>query len=190
MLRRRRLGAIGILTGLTMLMVGALAAPAGAEVIQGNCTGGATFSTGAAVTESTPLSETVEVPNKDIVMYNGNTNLTPPDKEEGFGGYVAVRLPIGGSWIVADWPVPSDAKTKEVDDSGSYAYEVPSYVPQGTGALEVTAYHSQRGQVCEVAVSMSLSGSPGPAAIVAAVATAAFGAGVVGAGFSKGSKSP
>ncbi len=189
MTNRRRLSAFGVLGGIVVLLV-ATAAPAGAEVIVGNCTGSATFSNGAVVTESTPLSETVTVPNKDIVQYSGNTHLTPPDQEEGFGGYVAVRLPVGGSWIVADWPVPSDAKTKEVDDSGSYAYEVPGYVPQGTGGLEVTAYHSQRGQVCQVAVSMALSGSPGPAAIVATIGVAAFGAGVIGAGFSKGSKSP
>ena len=188
MRKRRRTTAFGILGGIVILLV-ATAAPASAEVIVGNCTGAATFSNGAAVTESTPLSQIVEVPNKDIVIYSGDTHLTPPDEEEGFGGYVAVRLPVGGSWIVADWPVPSDAKTLEVSASGTYGYEVPSYVPQGTGGLEVTAYHSQRGEICQVAVVMTLSGSPGPAAIVAAIGTVAFGAGVVGAGFSKGSRS-
>lgn len=185
MKRRRRIGALGILGG-TMLLMLATAAPAGAEVQQGPCTGGATFSNGAAVTESTPLSEVVEVPNVDIVAYNGNTHLTPAEEEESFSGYVSVRLPAFGSWVVADWPVPSDAKTKDVMKSGTHAYEVPSYVPQGTGGLEVTAYHSQRGQICKVAVTMTLSGSPGPAAIIATVGTIAFGAGVAGAGFSKG----
>lgn len=185
MKRRRRIGALGILGG-TMLLMFATAAPASAEVLTGPCTGSATFSNGAVVTESTPLSDEVEVPNQDIVAYNGDTHLTLPDEEEPFSGYVSVRLPAFGSWVVADWPVPSDAETKEVKDSGTHAYEVPSYVPQGTGGLEVTAYHSQRGQVCKVAVTMTLSGSPGPAAIIATVGAGIFGAGLVGAGFSKG----
>ena len=68
---------------------------------------------------------------------------------------------------------------------GEYSYEVPSWVPKGTGGLEVTATHTQRGQTCIVAVTMSVEGDPGPAAIIGAAGSAMFAAGVIGAGFKR-----
>lgn len=182
---RRRLTAAAFLGSLVMLLVAVHAAPAGAEVITGPCVGLADFSNGTTVTESTPLSVTNKVPIEDEVIYAGDTKLSPPDEEESFSGYVSVRLPLGGSWVVAEWPDPPDAKTKEVAATGTYSYEVPSWVPRGTGGLEVTAHHEQRSQVCEVAVIMTIDGSPGPAAYLGAAGTALFGAGVVGAGFKR-----
>jgi len=183
MKRRRRYGSLVILGGIVVLVM-ATAAPASAEVIQGPCVGFAEFSNGARVTESTPLDEVVEVPEEDTVVYYGNTTLTPPEEEEAFSGYVSVRLPLGGSWVVVDWPSPP-GETLEVDDGGTYKYEVPPIVPRGTGGLEVTAFHTQRGQTCQVAVSMALAGDPGPAAIIGAAGTLVFGAGVLAAGRKK-----
>ena len=168
-----------------MMMVAAIAAPAGAEVIQGPCVGLAEFSNGTTVTESTPISVVNKVPIKDEVLYAGDTTLDAPDEEEPFSGNVTVRLPLRQDWVVVKWPDPPDAKTKEVAAAGTYAYEVPSWIPRGTGGLEVTAYHTQRGQECAVAVTMTIDGSPGPAAIIGATGTAVFAAGVVGAGFKR-----
>lgn len=176
--------AIAVLGGTVMLMVAAMAAPASAEMIQGPCTGSAQFSNGAVVTESTPISEVVEVPVEDTVIYAGDTHLSPPDDEEAFSGEVSVRLPLGGSWVVVSWPVPA-GETESVMDGGTYTYDVPGFVPRGTGGLEVTAFHSQRGQICQVAVTMSIAGDPGAAAIIGTAGTAAFGAGVLGAGLRK-----
>ncbi len=184
MFRRRRIYALGVLGGTVMLMVAAMAAPASAEVIQGPCTGSAQFSNGAFADQSTPLDDVIEVPDQDTVIYAGDTTLSPPDEEEPFSGDVSVRLPIGGSWVVVSWPVPP-GETESVSDAGVYTYEVPGFVPRGTGGLEVTAFHTQRGQTCVVAVSMSLEGSPGPAAIIGATGTIVFAAGVAGAGLRK-----
>ena len=181
MKRTRRIGALGILGGIMVLTV-ATAAPASAEVIQGPCTGFADFSNGASAEHGTPLSEVVEVPEKDdAVSYFGDTHLSEPPDPEPFSGYVAVRLPIGGSWEVVNWPVPP-GETEATFADGLYAYEVPGFVPRGTGGLEVTAFHTQRGQVCEVAVTLSLAGSPGAPAIIGTAGTAVFGAGVLMSG--------
>jgi hypothetical protein len=186
MYRRKRLAAFGVLGGMVMLMVASLAAPASAEVIQAGCTGSATFSNGITVTEATPLSEVFEVPDKDDnVMYAGVIDLPPADEPEPFSGNVSVRLPLGGSWVAAEWPVPP-GETESVSDSGTYSYEVPGFVPRGTGGLEVTAFHQQRGVTCEVAVSLALAGSPGPAAWVGTAGTIVFGLGVGAAGSRRG----
>lgn len=182
---RGRITGGAILGALSMLLVGILAAPAGAEVIQGPCTGFADFSNGTHVDQSTPISVVNEVPAEDDVVYAGDTTLSEPPEEESFEGYVSVRLPAGGSWVVVDWPDPAGSKTKQTAAAGTYHYEVPGWVPRGTGGLEVTAYHVQRGQICEVAVTMALDGSPGPAAWLGAAGTAVFGAGVIGAGFKR-----
>lgn len=181
----RRRTAIGALAAVTVLWLAMFAAPAGAEVIEGDCTGFAEFSNGTRVTESTPLSVTNEVPVEDTVVYEGSTNLSPPAEPESFSGNVSVRLPLGGSWVVADWPDNPDATTEETSAAGEYSYEVPSWVPKGTGGLEVTATHTQRNQTCTVAVVMTIAGDPGPAAIIGAAGTAMFAAGLIGAGFKR-----
>lgn len=181
----RRRTAIGALAAVTVLWLAMFAAPAGAEVIEGPCTGFAEFSNGTRVTESTPLSVTNEVPAKDTVAYAGDTTLSPPGEPESFSGNVSVRLPLGGSWVVADWPDNPDDTTEQTSATGSYAYEVPTWVPKGTGGLEVTATHTQRGQTCTVAVVMTVEGDPGPAAILGAAGSAMFAAGLIGAGFKR-----
>ena len=178
MYRRKRLAAVGVLFGMVVLMVAMVAAPASAEVIQGSCTGKATFSNGVTVTHSSSLDEVFEVPEEDTVAYEGQIPIPKADEPEPFSGDVSVRLPMGGSWVVEDW----SGETVEVSASGNHSYEVPALVPRGTGGLEVTAYHTQRGQVCEVAVSLALAGSPGAAAAAATAGTAVFGAGTLLAG--------
>lgn len=169
-----------VLGALAALWVAVLAAPAGAEVRSGGCTGSATFSNGVVVTESQPIDEVVVVPDKDDVIYEGSINLPPPDDEVPFNGGVNVRLPIG-NWSVVTW----SGETVEVSDAGIYPYEVPPSVPRGTGGLEVTAAHNQQGQECLVAVTMALEGDPGTTAIVAAAGAAVFFAGTMAAGVKK-----
>lgn len=177
---RRRTASVVLLGTITMFMVVGLGAPAGAEVIQGGCTGSARFSDGTTVTERTPLSETIIVPDGDTVAWAGNINLPPPDDEVPFSGGIDVRLPIGG-WTVVGW----GGETLEVSDAGLYTYTVPGFVPRGTGGLEVTATHTQLGQTCVVAVTMALDGDAGAAAIIGATGTLVFGLATVGAGFKK-----
>jgi len=180
-MRRRRTAGIALIGSLTILWVASLAVPATADVIEGGCTGSATFTDGATVTESTPLSDTIIVPEDDTVTYSGSINLPPPSEPEAFVGGVDVRLPFGG-WTVVSW----EGETQEVSiTDGTYTYSVPGFVPRGTGGLEVTATHVQQGQTCVVAVTMALEGDPGAPAIIGATGTAVFLAGVIGAGFKK-----
>ena len=184
-LRRRPVATFIVLGTMTMLSMTALAGPASAEVIEGPCTGSATFSGPITVTESQPLSEVTIVPEADTVQYLGNLNIPPPDDPAPFAGGIDVDLPppLGG-WTVATW----NGDTVEVSDSGSYAYSVPSYVPRGTGGLTVTARHTQQGTTCIVAVTMALEGSPSTAAFIGAIAAIVFGIGTFGAGFQSGGR--
>jgi len=181
MIRKRRLGAVLVLGTITILMMSTLASPATAEVIEGPCTGSATFSNGVVVTESQPIDQAVEVPDGDTVQYAGSVNIPAPPEPIPFEGGIDVRLPIGGATIVT-WA----GDTVEVSDAGEYAYTLPSYIPRGTGGLEVTARHSQGGVTCVVIVTMAVEGSPGTPALIGAIGTLVFGAGVIGAGFKKG----
>lgn len=180
MQNRRRTSSLVLLGTITIFWVIGLAAPAGAEVIQGGCTGSVTFSDGTTVTESTPLSQVVIVPGDDTVGYEGSINLDPPGEPVPFSGGVDVRLPFGG-WTVVPW----GGDTEAVSADGDYAYVVPGFVPRGTGGLEVTALHIQQGQTCVVAVTMALAGDPGPAALIGATGTVVFGAAMIGAGIKK-----
>lgn len=164
---------------MALLFVGALAAPAGGEVLQGDCTGGAVFSNGVSVTERQPLNQVVAVPAADSVQYVGDTNLEPlpPDARESFDGGVSIALPWGGITIVS-W----GGETDQTADQGTYTYDVSGLVPEGTGGVEVTATHTQRGQTCVVAVTMAVDGSPGWQAYTAAGLTLLSGVGVAGAG--------
>jgi hypothetical protein len=179
---RRRVAGAAVLGPLAVLWVVGFAAPAMAEVIEGGCTGSATFTDGTTVTEKTPLSDTIIVPEDDTVIYSGSINLPQPPQPESFEGGIDVRLPFGG-WTVVSW---GPAETQEVSiTDGTYTYSVPGFVPRGTGGLEVTATHIQQGQTCKVVVTMAIEGDPGAPAIIGAAGTAVFAAGVVGAGFKK-----
>lgn len=179
MRRRRRWAALAMLGSVTVLTVAVLASPASGEVIEGPCTGSATFSGPFTVTESQPLDVTTIVPTADTVQYIGNLNIDPPGDPVPFAGGIDVALPPPfAGWTVVSWT----GDTVEVSDSGSYAYSVPAWVPRGTGGLKVTATHTQQGTTCIVAVTMALDGSPGAGAFIGATAAAVFGVGTLGAG--------
>lgn len=182
MQRKRRMAALAMLGSVTVLSVAVLVNPASAEVIEGPCTGSATFSGPFTVTESQPLDVTTIVPAEDTVQYVGNLNIDPPGDLVPFAGGIDVALPPPfGGWTVVSWT----GDTVEVGDTGSYAYVVPSWVPRGTGGLKVTATHTQQGVTCIVAVTMALDGSPGAGAFIGTTAAFVFGVGTLGAGIKR-----
>ena len=185
MRRGSRIAVLVILGAMTMFVVGAIAAPAHGVVIQGDCTGGAVFSNGASVTERQPLNQTVLVPAADTVRYVGDTNLEPlpPDETESFNGGVSIALPWGDVTVV-NW----GGETDKTADRGTYTYDVSGLVPEGTGGVQVTATHTQRGQTCIAAVTMAIDGSPGWQAYTAAGLTVLSGVGVAGAGVKRSVK--
>ena len=184
-MRFRRAASLCLLGAITILFVGLLAAPAGAVVLEGDCTGGAVFTNGASVTERHPLNDVVLVPAADNVRYTGDTQLSPPpeDMPDSFNGGVSVALPFGSVTIV-NW----DGTTEETKASGSYIYDVSGLVPEGTGGVQVTATHTQRGKTCTAAVTMALDGDPGWQAWTAAGLTVLSGVGVAGAGVKRSVK--
>jgi len=168
-----------VIGATTLLLTLLLAAPASAEITEGPCTGSATFkSTGAVLDAARPRGDVMEVPPKDDVSYEGSEHrpqLTDPEPD---GGGITVALPLG-SWTVARW----GGEGIETTASGTYSYEVPDYVPRGTGGIEVTGRHVHGPIKCAGVVTVRLAGSPGAAALVAAAITVISLLGLVGAGF-------
>jgi len=180
MARKRKLGALIVLGTITVFTVAALATPAYA-IVSGPCTGSASFSNGAIITAEQPLDPATVIPDMDNVSYQGSIDISPPSDPIPFSGGLNAEVAGIGSIPVVQW----GGTTVEVSDSGSYVYEVPSWVPRGTGDILLTATHTQGGADCTGQVKVTLEGNPGAIAIIAGVGTAVFFAGVIGSGFKK-----
>ncbi len=178
-MRTRKRTAIGIV-GLAALWIVAAATPAFGVTESGLCSGIGAFSNGTIVSSEQPIDVVSIVPDGGSVDYSGTTGMPEPDGPVSFNGSVDVALPFGGITVVT-W----SGETETNSAASTYEYTVPSLVPRGSGALEVTARHVQQGQTCVATVQMAIEGSPGAAAAVGAVGTVIFGAGVIGAGFRK-----
>lgn len=186
-LRRKTATTLSALV-LGMMLTMLLAAPAGAEVVRGECTGFAEFpskNSDKTLVAERPASDVFLVPKEETVVYAGTLaeGAAPLDNPISFEGGVRVQAPLS-SWQVVGW----GGETTQVSADGTYSYSVPSWVPAGAGELEVTAWHRQGDADCEVVVTVQLDGDPGPAALVAAAGTVVFGAGVLAAGTKKGGK--
>ncbi len=180
MTRRRRLSALVVLGTMTVFVATALSTPAGA-VVNGPCTGSAVFSTGATITAEQPLDPATVIPDADSVLYQGSINISPPDEPIPFEGGISAEIAGLGRFPVANW----GGETEEVSDSGTYVYEVPSWVPRGTGEILLSANHAQGGAECFGQVKVTLEGDPGAAAIIGATGTVLFFAGTLAAGVKK-----
>lgn len=177
MASKRRMGVLIVLGTMTAFTVAALATPA-YGIVSGPCTGSASFSNGAVITAEQPLDPATAIPDMDNVTYTGSIDIPKPDDPIPFSGGISAEVAGIGSIPVATW----GGTTVEVSDSGSYIYEVPSWVPRGTGDILLTATHQQGGAECTGQVKVTLEGDPGAMAIIAVVGTVVFGAGVIGAG--------
>lgn len=178
---------------LAAVLVVALAGPASAVVLEGPCTGSVTFPEGTevttigegnVVTESHPLEPTITIPPDATVAYEGSMNIPPPDEPVDFAGGIDLKVPIIGGITIVDWPDPP-GQTMEVSDAGSYTYSLPSFVPRGTGGLELTARHTQMGTTCRVALTVAVAGDSSAVGILTGAAAALFGALMVSAGIKK-----
>lgn len=180
MTRRRRFGTLTVLGTMTVLTLATLSTPAGA-VVSGPCSGSVEFSNGATITAEQPLDPATVIPAKDSAFYKGSIDIPPPDDPIPFEGGLNAEVAGFGTIPVVSW----GGETEEVSATGTYIYEVPSWVPTGTGDILLTASHQQGGAECTGQVKVTIEGDPGAAAIIAATGTVLFGAGVVGAGFKK-----
>ncbi|MEN8234441.1 MAG: hypothetical protein ABFR89_05905 [Actinomycetota bacterium] len=187
--RARRTTASSLLAVMFgMLLTLALAAPAGAETIRGECIGSATFPSKAddsVLSSDRPKADVFLVPNDETVAYEGalSPGAEPLDTPVPYEGGIQVQLPRF-TWNVAHWGGTSD----QVAADGTHTYSIPGFVPAGTGEFELTALHTQGDADCAVVVTVQLDGEPGPAALVAAAGTVVFGAGMLAAGAKKGVK--
>jgi len=173
---------------LGMMLVLLLTAPAAAEVDRGACVGQAEFPSKASdqvLTVERPRTDVFLVPKQETVIYTGalSEGAQPSESPVPFEGGISVQLPRT-SWQVVNW----GGESTQVSADGTYTYEIPSFVPAGTGEFELTAWHKQGDADCAVSVTIQLEGKPGPAALVAAAGTVVFGAGVLAAGSKKGMK--
>jgi len=180
-------------TMLTALMLGMLlalllAAPASAEVTRGTCVGAAEFpskTSDKTLDAARPVGDVFLVPKQETVVYAGalSPDAQPFDNPVPFEGGITLQLPRSSRQIVV-W---GDESSKVAAD-GTYSYDIPSWVPAGTGEFQLTGTHRQGDVDCAVVVTIQLDGKPGPAALVAAAGTVVFGAGVLAAGSKKGAK--
>jgi hypothetical protein len=180
MAEKRRFAVLIVLGTMTVLTVTTLSTPA-RGVVSGPCTGSAVFSNGATITAEQPLDPATVIPDNDSVVYQGSIDIPAPDEPIPFEGGMNAEVAGFGSFPVVSW----GGETVEVSASGTYLYEVPSWVPRGTGDILLTASHNQGGAECFGQVKVTLDGDPGAAAVIVATGTAISGAGVIGAGFRK-----
>ena len=179
--QRRRIAAASLMAGVVVLIIGTLAAPAGAEIVEGPCDGTALFvSAGTTMTAGQPADEVTQVLPEDTVRYEGSIDIDPPAEEVAFNGGVDVDLPLGQTWTVVTWT----GQTQETSAKGEYAYTVPGFVPRGP-ILQVTGWNNYGTTRCVVTVSAQLDGEPGAYGLGAAAATVLFGAGTAAAGIKK-----
>jgi hypothetical protein len=167
-------------------MIFAVAVPANALITQGPCTGAVRYlDTNQVIDADDPLSPTIEVPGTGRLEYAGALNLPPPDQEVPYDGGVWVLFATG-SWAAATW---GPAATQDVEAGGLYTYEVPSWVPKGTGAIPVEVFHDHNGTICRARLNVALIGSPwGPVSIVVLIGAVLFMLAMLGAGFNRPAK--
>jgi hypothetical protein len=179
----RRVATVLLLGMLTTLFVGILALPAFAEITKGSCTGQATFPskpTDKQLTAERPKDDVFDVPDTDSVQYSGNLGpgAEPSEEPVAFEGGLTLALPRY-NLTVAGW----EGDTEDVMYGGVYTYEIPDFVPRGTGGLELTGWHNQTGYPdCEGVVTISLQGDRGVAPLIAGGVTLLAGAGTLAAG--------
>lgn len=182
----RRLASSALLGAILVLLVGLLAAPASAEITKGECRGSADFpdkETDKVLDASRARDDPFAAPPSATVGYAGDLGpgATESDAPVSFKGGVTLRIPRMSVTIVG-W----EGETTAVSDAGGYTYNLPDVVPQGTGPMELTAWHNHTGYAdCEAIVSVTIDGSPGVAAYAAGGLTLLAGAGTVAAGRKK-----
>ena len=161
-------------------------APASATVTggcQGSGTIGADHYDAAALDPDDPIT----IPEEADVAYQGSVPL-PAGADRAYSGKIELQLPLGGSVTVADW----SGTSKEVGDSGTHHYSVPSIVPRGV-TIRADGTHSQDGLAapCTGAFSVKLEGGPLDSPVPTAAAlggTLVAGAALFSAAFPKGAK--
>lgn len=180
---RRRTATVLLLGMMIVLVLGVVAVPGAAEVTKGDCTGQATFPskpTDKELTAERSKSDVFDVPEADSVQYSGKVapGAEPSDEEVPFEGGLSLALPRF-NLPVASW----GGDSKDVEYAGTYIYEVPEFVPRGTGPLELTGWHKHEGYAeCEAVVTLSFQGDRGFAALIAGGVTLLAGVGTLAAG--------
>ena len=152
------------------------AAPAGAVMDQGTCTGSGTFKKGG-FTVTQAETRVVEVPAKDEVTWQGALPWKPA-APEAYSGKIEVALPPPFAPLQIDsWSGTSDSQ----GNNGVKKYDIPSFVPKNV-ELEVRGQHIGS-TTCKGHVKIKIKGSSvGPVSIASLVGTALTGTGLVLAG--------
>lgn len=152
------------------------AAPAGAVMDEGACTGSGTFKNGG-FTVTQAETGVVEVPEKDEVTWQGALPAKPA-APEAYSGKIEVALPPPFAPLKIDsWSGTSDSQGND----GVKKYDLPGYVPKNV-ELEVRGQHTGS-TTCKGHVKIKVKGSSvGPVSLASLAATALTGLGLVLAG--------
>ncbi|MEY2453650.1 MAG: hypothetical protein QOD92_3224 [Acidimicrobiaceae bacterium] len=153
------------------------AAPAGAVMDQGNCTGSGTFEKGG-FTVTQAEAGVIEVPEKDSVSWKGDLP-SAPSAPEAYNGKIEVEMPAPFPALkIDDWSGTSDSQ----GNSGVKDYDIPGWVPKNV-ELSVVGEHVSTSTTCKGHVKIKIKGgSVGPVSLGSLALTAATGVGLVLAG--------
>jgi hypothetical protein len=149
------------------------AAPSGAVMDQGTCTGSGTFKNGG-FTVTQAETRVVEVPAKDEVSWQGALP-SKPAAPVAYSGSIAIDLPAPFAPLSIDsWSGTSDSQGND----GVKKYDIPSWVPRNV-ELNVVGEHTGS-TTCKGHVKIKIKGSAaGPFSIASLIATALTGVGLV-----------
>jgi hypothetical protein len=156
------------------------AAPSGAVMDKGTCTGSGTFKKGG-FTVTQAETGVVEVPAKDEVTWQGALP-SKPAAPEAYRGHIQIDMPLPFPPIDIDsWSGTSDSQGND----GVKKYDIPSWVPRNV-ELNVVGEHIVS-TTCKGHVKIKLKGSllDSPVGPGSLVLTALSGAGFVAAGLPK-----
>ena len=160
---------------------GVFASPAGADAVSpsGACVGTAAWKAAAFTRVSTGLGpdDIVEIPRADQVEWSGKVVGPAAGSPRAVDGRVVLDLPpMLGSITLGAW----SGEATTVEKSGTYAYDLPSFVPAGV-KLDLVGQHDEGGtRYCTAVVVLMIAGGPfdSPLIWVALVGLLLFGTAV------------
>lgn len=149
----RQLGVMWMV--VVAVLGGSLVTPAGAEVVEGRCSGVISLGDAVTVGFDHPRDVPLPVPAGGTFGFLGEVDRGPDDPDTiDYQGELSVLLPLG-SVPLQTWR--GNTSTAEVVGTGSF--EVPSGVPGGTGAIPLELVFTAGDDRCVIVLGVV---APGP----------------------------
>jgi hypothetical protein len=127
--------------------------PAAGEVVEGSRTGSVTMEGQLAVDVQQPSTAPVEIPDRGTAEVAGSFDLPPAEAPVPYRGELRGRHAFG-TWVITSWTGRST--TPEV--SAARSYELPSFIPRGSGPIPVVLDASFGDESCRVVGTVAVAG--------------------------------